>query len=92
MPAMPTKSSGGIAGSIPDVYDEHVVPLMFQTFADDLADRVSTINPKSVLEVAAGSGVATRWTRRRLTQPVPSRTCRHRRRRDRIRGFVIAAR
>ncbi|MFV1999926.1 MAG: class I SAM-dependent methyltransferase [Acidimicrobiia bacterium] len=48
------------AGAIPDVYDEYLVPMIFQMYADDLAGRVSTIDPKSVLEVAAGSGVATR--------------------------------
>jgi len=47
-------------GSIPDVYDEYLVPLIFQSYAEDLADRVARIDPKTVLEVAAGSGVATR--------------------------------
>jgi len=47
-------------GSIPDVYDEYLVPLIFQSYAEDLADRVARIDPKTVLEVASGSGVATR--------------------------------
>jgi len=47
-------------GSIPDVYDEYLVPLIFESYAQDLADRVARIDPRSVLEVAAGSGVVTR--------------------------------
>ena len=48
------------AGTIPDVYDDHLVPLIFETYAADLATRVASLEPKSVLETAAGSGVVTR--------------------------------
>lgn len=48
------------AGSIPDVYDEFLVPLIFEVYAIDLARRVASKQPKSVLETAAGSGVVTR--------------------------------
>ena len=41
-------------------YDEHLVPAVFQPYADDLAARVSGLAPASVLELAAGSGVLTR--------------------------------
>lgn len=47
-------------GSIPELYDEHLVPLIFEDYADDLADRAAALEPSSVLEVAAGSGVVTR--------------------------------
>jgi len=47
-------------GSIPDVYDDYLVPLIFESYAQDLADRVASLDPRAVLEVAAGSGVATR--------------------------------
>jgi len=48
------------AGSVPDAYERHLVPLIFQVYADDLARRVHDHGPGSVLEVAAGTGVATR--------------------------------
>jgi ubiquinone/menaquinone biosynthesis C-methylase UbiE len=48
------------AGAIPDVYDDYLVPLIFETYAVDLAKSVASFEPKSVLETAAGSGVVTR--------------------------------
>ena len=48
------------AGSIPENYDRHMVPLIFDTYARDMAQRVAALAPKSVLETAAGSGVVTR--------------------------------
>lgn len=47
-------------GSIPQLYDEYMVPLIFEPFAADLASRVATLRPSSLLEVAAGTGVVTR--------------------------------
>jgi ubiquinone/menaquinone biosynthesis C-methylase UbiE len=48
------------AGSIPDIYDEYLVPLIFAVHAADLARRVAALDPADVLETAAGSGVVTR--------------------------------
>jgi ubiquinone/menaquinone biosynthesis C-methylase UbiE len=48
------------AGSIPENYDRHMVPLIFESYARDLAQRVAALAPKAVLETAAGSGVVTR--------------------------------
>ncbi|MEO7056522.1 MAG: class I SAM-dependent methyltransferase [Caldimonas sp.] len=48
------------AGSIPELYETLLVPLIFQPYADDLAARVAARAPQRVLEVAAGTGVATR--------------------------------
>ncbi len=47
-------------GSIPDIYDDHLVPLIFEVYADDLARRVMDGPADHVLETAAGSGVVTR--------------------------------
>lgn len=47
-------------GSIPQLYDEYMVPLIFEPYAADLASRVATLRPSSVLEIAAGTGVVTR--------------------------------
>ena len=48
------------AGSIPELYDTWLVPLIFEAFALDLAHRVAATRPARVLETAAGSGVVTR--------------------------------
>jgi len=47
-------------GSIPELYDRLLVPLIFEPYAHDLAARVQVLNPEDVLEVAAGTGVVTR--------------------------------
>jgi ubiquinone/menaquinone biosynthesis C-methylase UbiE len=48
------------AGSIPKIYDTYLVPLIFQPYADDLARRLAPRPVRSVLEIAAGTGVVTR--------------------------------
>jgi SAM-dependent methyltransferase len=48
------------AGSIPELYDTYLVPLIFQAYASDLAPRVAQAAPAQVLETAAGTGVLTR--------------------------------
>jgi SAM-dependent methyltransferase len=48
------------AGSIPKLYEEYLVPLIFQPYAEDLANRVAARKPARVLEIAAGTGVVTR--------------------------------
>lgn len=48
------------AGSIPKVYDDYLVPLIFAGFAEDLAQKVASLSPATVLETAAGTGVLTR--------------------------------
>jgi ubiquinone/menaquinone biosynthesis C-methylase UbiE len=48
------------AGSIPKIYDTYLVPLLFETYAADLANRLSSRNLSSLLEIAAGTGVVTR--------------------------------
>jgi ubiquinone/menaquinone biosynthesis C-methylase UbiE len=48
------------AGSIPELYDRLMVPLIFEPYAADLAKRVVAAGPRDVLETAAGTGVLTR--------------------------------
>src|SRR3954463_14117085 len=48
------------AGSIPELYDRRLVPLIFEPYAQDIAARVAARQPRHVLEIAAGTGVATR--------------------------------
>lgn len=48
------------AGSIPEIYDRLLVPLLFEPYARDLAERVSRGTPRDVLEIACGTGALTR--------------------------------
>ena len=48
------------AGSIPKLYEQCLVPLIFQPYAEDLARRLASRSLTRVLEVAAGTGVVTR--------------------------------
>ncbi|MGH9807289.1 MAG: class I SAM-dependent methyltransferase [Terriglobia bacterium] len=48
------------AGSIPEIYDRLLVPLIFEFYARDLAQRIATLKPRDVLEIAAGTGVLAR--------------------------------
>jgi ubiquinone/menaquinone biosynthesis C-methylase UbiE len=54
------------AGSIPQFYDTLMVPLIFEAYATDVAERVAAASPASVLETAAGSGVVARALAPRL--------------------------
>jgi ubiquinone/menaquinone biosynthesis C-methylase UbiE len=54
------------AGSIPEIYDRYLVPLIFESYARDLAERVAHVRPRQVLETAAGTGVLTRAMTLRL--------------------------
>jgi ubiquinone/menaquinone biosynthesis C-methylase UbiE len=54
------------AGSIPELYDRLLVPLIFEPYARDLAERVAQTSPSRVLETAAGTGVVTRALAARL--------------------------
>jgi SAM-dependent methyltransferase len=48
------------AGSIPKLYDTYLVPLIFEPYAADLANRLRARPLSRVLEIAAGTGVVTR--------------------------------
>jgi SAM-dependent methyltransferase len=54
------ESDAVFAGSVPEVYERCLVPLIFECYADDLVERVARLTPGSVLEIAAGTGVVTR--------------------------------
>jgi SAM-dependent methyltransferase len=48
------------AGSVPQIYEAHLVPLIFEPYAHELADRLRPRPLNSVLELAAGTGSLTR--------------------------------
>jgi SAM-dependent methyltransferase len=50
----------GFTGSIPQLYEHYLVPLIFEPYAQDLAARAAALRPARVLEIAAGTGVLTR--------------------------------
>ena len=47
-------------GSIPELYETYLTPLIFEPYAQDLAQRVKLEPVSQVLEIAAGTGVVTR--------------------------------
>ncbi|MFO1108314.1 MAG: methyltransferase domain-containing protein [Bradyrhizobium sp.] len=53
-------------GSIPQIYERLMVPLVFAPYASDLAGRIAKARPRQVLETAAGTGVVTRELAARL--------------------------
>lgn len=48
-------------GSIPEAYDRHLGPLLFEFSGADMAARVAKVHPRSgrLLEVACGTGIST---------------------------------
>lgn len=53
-------SDKAFTGSTPEIYETHLVPLIFEPYATDLATRLAARPLKDVLEIAAGTGVVTR--------------------------------
>jgi SAM-dependent methyltransferase len=56
------------SGSIPSIYDQLLVPLIFESYAVDLVNRLASRSLTRVLEIAAGTGVVTR----RLASVLPA--------------------
>lgn len=54
------------AGSIPAAYDRYLGPVLFQSYAEDMAARLKLDPNASVLELACGTGILTRTLRDRL--------------------------
>jgi SAM-dependent methyltransferase len=53
-------SDARFSGSIAELYERLLVPMIFQPFADDLVARIAALPGTRVLELAAGTGVVTR--------------------------------
>ena len=51
------------AGSIPEMYDRYMVPLLFRPYAELVAERAAAFSPRNILETAAGTGVVTKALR-----------------------------
>jgi ubiquinone/menaquinone biosynthesis C-methylase UbiE len=61
-----TQNDVEFTGSMPEFYDRHLGALFFQPYADDLADRLSSLTAGTLLETAAGTGIVTETLARRL--------------------------
>lgn len=48
------------SGSIPAIYQQYLVPLLFEPYAADVTSRLVRTSPRRVLEIAAGTGIVTR--------------------------------
>jgi ubiquinone/menaquinone biosynthesis C-methylase UbiE len=57
-------------GSIPDLYDRYLGPMIFAPYAEDLALRLADLRHGRVLETAAGTGIVTRALASVLPQQV----------------------
>jgi SAM-dependent methyltransferase len=47
------------SGSVPANYEQYMVPLVFRPYAEQLATRAKALQPRRILETAAGTGVVT---------------------------------
>jgi hypothetical protein len=58
--------SGNLAdfsGNIPENYNSGMGPIIFAGYATDIAQRIASNAPSSVLETASGTGIVTRALR-----------------------------
>ena len=61
-----TDKNAVFTGSIPENYDRHLGPVLFEPYAQDLARMLDVKDKGRVLEIACGTGIATRHLRNRL--------------------------
>ena len=62
----PSHGDRVISGSMARLYEQYLVPLIFEPYARDLTTRPAALRPSAVLEIAAGTGVVTRHMAARL--------------------------
>jgi SAM-dependent methyltransferase len=61
-----TETHAQFLGSIPENYDRYLGPVLFEPYARDLAGRLEVKPAARVLEIACGTGIATRHLRGRM--------------------------
>jgi ubiquinone/menaquinone biosynthesis C-methylase UbiE len=54
-----TSTDSVFAGSIPGLYDRYMGPLLFLSYADEMARRAAEVSPQDIVETAAGTGLLT---------------------------------
>lgn len=60
-------SNSAFEGSVPDYYDKYLGPLVFEDYSIDLANRIQVNGKPRILEIAAGTGIATRHISQRIS-------------------------
>lgn len=65
-----TSTDARFAGSIPALYEQYLVPLLFEPYAEDLAMRLGDLREGVLVEIAAGTGAVTRALRKALPPAV----------------------
>src|SRR5262245_46511638 len=61
-----SETDKAFTGAIPELYDRHLGPWLFEPYAADLAARIARRGARQVLEIAAGTGIVTRALRAAL--------------------------
>ena len=61
-----TDANARFQGTIPDLCDRHLGPVIFRPYAEDLAQRLMVSDADRVLETACGTGILTKELRARL--------------------------
>lgn len=66
----PSAADARFVDSVPEMYDRHLGPLLFEQYARDLATRLAASKQPlaRVLEIAAGTGIVTEQLARQLPQ------------------------
>ena len=54
-----SEANARFLGTIPELYDCHLGPVIFEPYAADLARRVAVDTAAAVLQVACGTGILT---------------------------------
>jgi SAM-dependent methyltransferase len=62
--------AGAFKGTFAELYDRYLVPMLFEPYARIVAHRASGLDPRDVLEIAAGTGIVTQALARALPQAV----------------------
>jgi SAM-dependent methyltransferase len=57
------------AGPVPQLYDRYLGPILFQPFAEAIADRLSVAD-RAILETASGTGIITKLVAAKLPQSI----------------------
>jgi len=53
--------NAAFSGSIPEIYDKYLGPFLFEKYAIDLIERIENGEYKSILEIACGTGIVSKF-------------------------------
>ena len=58
---MTTRIDTDFIGALPKVYDTYLLPVFFEPYAKEIVQRLNGRPFNNVLEIAAGTGIVTRY-------------------------------